>query len=237
MAPPDRSSVPGHGPDRALEIQENYSRWARIYDWSARLTTSVGGVRDGCISALDIGPGDTVVEFGCGPGPNLPALRERVGPSGHVVGVDITGRMLERAEALVARQGWENVSLVQGDASTTPVAEADAVLATFVTSLFPDPYAVVSEWCDLAESVVLANFAPRGNPAANAALWVLTQVNTELFDASGGGALEQLDRRTAACRRALTDSMETVESTTFMFGTITLSAGYGTSVEDAESRD
>jgi len=210
----------------ARRIQDNYSRWARIYDWTARATTGVGGVREGCLSALDIDPGDTVVEFGCGPGPNLPALRAAVGPSGHVVGVDITGRMLERARRLVARRDWANVSLVQADATTPPVVSADAVLATFVTSLFPDPYAVVTDWCEIADSVVVANFAPRGNAAANAALWGLTRVNTELFDAGGTNALDQLDERTAASRRALAESMDAVESETYVFGTITVSAGH-----------
>ncbi|NHX35045.1 MULTISPECIES: class I SAM-dependent methyltransferase [Halolamina] len=206
-------------------IRDGYRRWARLYDWFARATRGVGGVRPGCVDALDLAPGDTVVEFGCGPGPNLAALREAVGPTGRVVGVDVTGRMLDRAQALVSRRGWENVSLVQGDATTPPVAAADAVLATFVTSLFPDPYAVVSEWCEIADSVVVAGFAPRGNRAANAALWGFTQVNTELFDAEGANALDQLAERTAASRRALDGSMDAVESETYLFGTVTVSAG------------
>lgn len=213
-------------PDHVRRIRDSYSRWARIYDWFARATTGIGGVRQGCVSALDLDSGDTVVEFGCGPGVNLLALREQVGPSGHIVGVDVAGGMLDRARGLVARRSWENVSLVQGDATTPPVATADAVLATFVTSLFPDPYAVVSEWCDIADSVVVATFAPRGNRAANAALWGLTQVNAGLFDAAGDDALGQLDERTSASRRALADSMDAVESETSLFGTITVNAGY-----------
>ena len=207
-------------------IRDSYRRWARLYDWFARATTAVGGVRAACVDALELDPGDTVVEFGCGPGPNLPALREAVGASGHVVGVDVTDRMLDRAQALVARRGWENVSLVQADAATPPIAAADAVLATFVTSLFPDPESVVHEWCDIADSVALATFAPRGNRAANAALWGFTRLSTELFDAAGGDALAQLDRRTAAARSGLDAAMGTVESGRFVFGTITVAAGH-----------
>jgi len=212
-------------PAHVDRIRADYSRWAPFYDWFARATTGVGGVRRACVDALDLDAGDTVVEFGCGPGPNLPALREEVGPSGHVVGVDVTDRMLDRARVLVARRGWENVSLVQGDATTPPVDSADAVLSTFVTSLFPDPEAVVREWCDIADRVVVASFAPRGNRAANAALWGFTRLSTELFDASGEDALAQLDRRTAAARSGLDAAMETVESETYVFGTITVAAG------------
>jgi len=186
----------------------------------------VGGVRAGCVAPLDLEEGDTVVEFGCGPGVNIPALREQVGESGRVVGVDVTRPMLERARGLVAQRGWENVELVHGDATAPPIAEADAVLATFVTSLFPDPYAVVSEWCDLADTVVCANFAPHGNRAANAALWLLTQLNPPLFDSIRRDTLGQLDRRTGATRRALEDAMDGVERQRYVFGTVTVNAGW-----------
>ncbi len=216
-------SVP---PDHARRIQADYGRWARLYDWFARLTFPVGGVRAACLSALDVAPGDTVVEFGCGPGINLSALRERVGSSGHVVGVDITPRMLDRARALVSRRGWENVSLVRADAATPPVESADAVLATFVTSLFPDPDQVVRRWGGLADRVVLANFAPRGTRAANAVLWSFTRLNASLFDASDDDLLAQLAERTAASQRALVEEMTTVEKSRHVFGTVTVAAGY-----------
>ncbi len=211
--------------DRAGRIQASYGRWARVYDWFARATTSVGGVRRGCVNALDVGPGDTVVEFGCGPGVNLPALRRAVGPSGRVVGVDITGPMLRRARGRIARRGWENVSVVRGDATQPPVSDTDGVLATFVTSLFPDADAVVDRWCDIADSVVVANFVPRGNRAANAALWGFTRLNARLFDAADGDALAQLSARTAASRDALVDRMDTVETTRHVFDTIEVNAG------------
>ena len=212
-------------PDRAGRIRERYGRWARLYDWFARATASVGGIRRDCVAVLDLDPGDTVVEFGCGPGVNIPTLRDAVGPTGRVVGVDITRRMLGRAEALVERRGWENVSLVQGDAATPPIAAADGVLATFVTSLFPDAYRVVDGWCDLTDTVVIANFVPRGSRPANAALWGFTQLNARLFDVSSRDALAQLDDRTAASRRALDDRMDRVETARRVFGTIAITAG------------
>ncbi len=207
-------------------IQRGYAAWARVYDWFARATTSVGGVRADCVRALDLAPGDTVVEFGCGPGVNVPALRDAVGPTGHVVGVDITGAMLDRARALAERRGWENVEFVQGDAADPPICSADAVLATFVTSLFPDPYAVVAHWCDVADSVLVAAFAPRGSRPANAALSAFARLNGRLFDANGGDPLAQLDARTEAAQRALADEMRTVREERYLFGTITVCAGH-----------
>lgn len=213
-------------PDHARRIQRDYGDWARLYDWFARATAGIGGVRAGCLSALHLEPGDTVVEFGCGPGVNLPALRAAVGPEGRVVGVDITRPMLERARALVARRGWENVALVHGDATAPPVSGADAVLSTFVTSLFPDPYAVVSRWCGLADTVVCANFEPGENRAGNAALWLFTQLNPPLFDSLRRDTLGQLERRTGATRRALADGMGRLETERYVFGTVTVNAGF-----------
>nr|WP_049908922.1 methyltransferase domain-containing protein [Halorubrum saccharovorum] len=221
-------SDPEHDDEPAVHrIQRGYAAWARVYDWFARATASVGGVRAGGVRALDLDPGDTVVEFGCGPGVNFPALREAVGPTGRVVGVDLTGAMLDRARALVERRGWENVEFVRGDATVPPVRSADAVLATFVTSLFPDPYAVVSDWCGVADSVVVAAFAPRGTRPANAALSAFARLNGRLFDAGGGDPLDQLDARTAAAHRALADNAEAVTEDRYLFGTIGVCAGHG----------
>lgn len=218
----------------AHRIQRGYAAWARVYDWFARATASVGGVRAGCVRALDLDPGDTVVEFGCGPGVNVPALRAAVGPTGRVVGVDITGAMLDRARRLAERRGWENVEFVRGDATDPPIRSADAVLATFVTSLFPDPYAAVSEWCALADSVVVAAFAPRGSRPANAALSAFARLNGRLFDVKRGDPLARLDARTAAARRALADNSERLTEERYLFETITVYAGHGRAVGPTE---
>ncbi len=184
-------------------------------------------MRAGCVRALDLDPGDTVVEFGCGPGVNVSALREAVGPTGRVVGVDLTGAMLDRARGLAQRRGWQNVEFVRGDATDAPIRSADAVLATFVTSLFPDPYTVVSDWCELADTVVIAAFAPRGSRPANAALAAFARLNRRLFDVEGSDPLDRLDERTAAARRALEERAETVTEERYLFGTITTCAGHG----------
>ncbi|WP_049984779.1 class I SAM-dependent methyltransferase [Halobellus rufus] len=212
-------------PESIRRIVREYGAWAPVYDWFARATASVGGVRAGCVAALDLDPGDTVVDFGCGPGVNFPALREAVGPDGRVVGVDVTGPMLDRARALVERRGWTNVSVVRGDATRPPISRADGALATFVTSLFPDPYAVVARWCDLADSVVVANFAPHGGRVANAALGAFARLNARLFDFEVGDPLGQLEARTEASRRALVDCTDEVAVEDYVFGTIRVQAG------------
>ncbi|WP_423995618.1 class I SAM-dependent methyltransferase [Halorubrum trapanicum] len=220
-----RSAAARGRSDRLRRIRRGYDAWARVYDWFARATASVGDVRAACVDALDLSPGDTVVEFGCGPGVNLPALRDAVGPNGRVVGVDVSPRMLDRAAGIVERRGWENVSLVEADAERPPVAAADGVLATFVTSLFPDPYAVVRRWCELSDAVVVAAFVPEGNRAANAALRAFVALNGRLFDAGGDDPLGRLAGRTDAARRALDDHTVGRERRRHLFGTIAIEAG------------
>jgi SAM-dependent methyltransferase len=128
-----------------------YGRWAGPYDALARYAPVVGRLRARLADRLALSPGDTVVDMGCGTGANLPYLRERVGPSGTVVGVDVTRPMLARARRLVDRRGWGNVHVVQGDATRPPVeGPVDAVVGTFVVGMFDDPTAVVDGWCDLA---------------------------------------------------------------------------------------
>jgi ubiquinone/menaquinone biosynthesis C-methylase UbiE len=66
---------------------------------------------------LALQPGDRVLEIGCGTGRNFPYLREAVGPSGRVYGVDLSAGMLAKARELCARRQWSNVEVVQDDAA------------------------------------------------------------------------------------------------------------------------
>lgn len=133
----------------ANEAQSFYGRWARLYDVVATFP-GVGSWRERAAERLDLSPGDTVVEMGCGTGANLPFLRERVGADGTVVGVDFTRGMLDRAATRVEERGWENVHLVHGDATAPPIAgPVDALLASFVVGMLGRPAAVVEEWCSL----------------------------------------------------------------------------------------
>ena len=131
--------------DDASVVADFYARWAALYD---RIATAPGIGRWRRITAgRAAAAGETVIEMGCGTGANLPFLREHVGPTGRVVGIDIAGPLIDRARRRAGE--YDNVSVVRADATTMPVRAADAVLATFVCGLFEDPAAVVDRWCDL----------------------------------------------------------------------------------------
>jgi ubiquinone/menaquinone biosynthesis C-methylase UbiE len=191
------------------DAQSFYGRWARVYDWLAS-APGVASWRDRAADALALAPGDTVVEMGCGTGANVPHLRERVGPSGRVVGIDVTRGMLDRARERPARTG-ESVHYVQADAARPPIREADAVLGTFVAGVFEAPAAAVDAWCDSVAPggrVALLNF--QRSPSAFAAplnlafegFVRLSAPGTRLSRRSHASAFE---RRVATARERLTE--------------------------------
>jgi ubiquinone/menaquinone biosynthesis C-methylase UbiE len=150
-------------------VREFYGQWAHIYD---RLASAPGvrSWRRRAAAALDLSPGDTVVEMGCGTGANVPLLREQVGPDGLIVGIDVTRPLLDRARARTTGRGWTNAHFCTGDATQPPVSgPVDAVLGTFVLGLFRDPAAVVEDWVDLCRPggrVAVLNFQRSDRPLA-----------------------------------------------------------------------
>ncbi|WP_254862543.1 class I SAM-dependent methyltransferase [Halovivax gelatinilyticus] len=165
--------------------QSFYGRWARLYDVIATGTPGIRSLRRRVAEACDLRSGDTVVEFGCGTGANLPYLREVVGESGTVVGIDVTREVLDRAYHRIERA--ENVHLIRADATNPPISvdsDVDAIVSTFVVGMFDDPAAVVDEWCDLVGPggrIVLANAARTHGPAAalvNSAFGAVVRLST-----------------------------------------------------------
>jgi len=90
------------------------------------------------IAALGLQAGETVLDVGCGTGWNIPHLRQGVGPGGRVIGLEMSGRMLERARRTGSAP---NVVLRQGDASRDDVAvePLDAALFSYSLSAIPEP--------------------------------------------------------------------------------------------------
>ena len=217
-----------------MSVADFYGRWAAVYD---RVATAPGIGRWRRAAAERVArPGDTVVEMGCGTGANLPYLRERVGPAGRVVGVDLAGPPLRRARDRAGRDG-DDVAVVRGDATDPPVATADAVLGTFVCGLFDDPDDVVGRWCDLvgpggriALMDATATAAAVGRPLvplfrAFVAAGAPGSGPGDVLRAPFGRPDEPLSRRVAASRAALADRAEARRYETFGLGFVGLLSG------------
>lgn len=91
--------------------------------------------------------GETVVEIGSGAGFDAVLAVRQVGPSGRVIGVDMTSAMLEKASANAALLGLGNLELRQGYMEELPVPDAiaDVVISNGVINLSPDKAAVFGE--------------------------------------------------------------------------------------------
>jgi ubiquinone/menaquinone biosynthesis C-methylase UbiE len=116
---------------------DTYRRRAKGYDASG-----IGALqpwREKAVKQLDLQRGDVVVDVGCGTGLNFALLQAAIGPDGKIIGVDLTDAMLDQARRRVAENGWNNVTLVQSEAThyefPTPL---DGALSTFVLTFVPD---------------------------------------------------------------------------------------------------
>jgi SAM-dependent methyltransferase len=87
-------------------------------------------------------PGERVLDVGCGCGQTVLELAERVGPTGHVLGVDVSRPMLARARERVREAGLGHVALEAADAQTHGfAADRDLVFSRFGVMFFDDPHA------------------------------------------------------------------------------------------------
>jgi arsenite methyltransferase len=92
-------------------------------------------------------PGETVIDLGSGAGFDCFLAARAVGPSGHVIGVDMTHEMLAKARANAASIGAGNVEFRLGELEHLPVADntADVILSNCVINLVPDKRQVFQE--------------------------------------------------------------------------------------------
>ena len=95
----------------------------------------------------DLEPGQTVVDLGSGAGVDCFLAARRVGPEGHVIGVDMTDDMLARARANAARGGFSNVEFRKGEIERLPVESStvDRIISNCVINLAPDKAPVFRE--------------------------------------------------------------------------------------------
>ena len=94
-----------------------------------------------------IDDGAVVLDLGCGAGTDLLIAAQMVGPSGKVIGVDMTPSMLERARASAAEMGVEHLELHESLIEHLPLpdGEVDIVISNGVIDLVPDKDAVFDE--------------------------------------------------------------------------------------------
>lgn len=94
-----------------------------------------------------LAPGESVLDLGCGAGFDSLLAARQVGPAGHVIAVDMTQAMLDKAQDGARQAGLANIETRLGFAESIPVADGsvDVVISNGVINLCPDKLAVLRE--------------------------------------------------------------------------------------------
>jgi len=114
------------------------------------LSDSVTDISLGCGNPTAIGdlkPGQTVLDLGSGGGIDCFLAAKKVGPTGQVIGLDMTPRMLDLARANAKKQGVKNVDFRYGYIEDIPLPDAsvDVIISNCVINLSADKAAVFAE--------------------------------------------------------------------------------------------
>jgi ubiquinone/menaquinone biosynthesis C-methylase UbiE len=104
------------------------------------------------LDRVDLRPGQSAVDLGCGPRGIIELLSERVSPGGRVVGVEADPVHVAMARRLADERGLRDVEIVAADARHTGLPEGsfDLVHSRTLLVTIPEPATVVAEMVRLA---------------------------------------------------------------------------------------
>ena len=136
-----------------------YDIMAPIYDKAIR--SLYLPYRQKLIQSIQLQPGQTVLDLGCGSGLNFELIIDAIGPQGTLIGVDFSAKMLMRAQQTIDKDCWKNVFLLQQDATKLNIKELnihsgnniriDRIVCTLGLSVFPDWQLVFEKSFNLLE--------------------------------------------------------------------------------------
>jgi arsenite methyltransferase len=144
------------------------------------------------ITIASLKPGETVVDLGSGGGLDCFFAAQRVGPTGHVIGVDMTPEMLAKARGNATRLAVTNVEFREGSIEHLPVvdATADVIISNCVINLSPDKPQVMRDIYRVLRSggrVAVSDIVTNGE------LPQTVKTNMEAWGACVAGALDMKD--------------------------------------------
>ena len=140
-------------PDRGFHFHTGY-RLAAILgypqEWIETLPAGAVASMAGTGNPFSLGeiqPGERVVDCGSGAGTDALIATRLVGPSGRVIGIDMTPEMLAKARTNAVEAGLTNVEFREGILEALPAETgwADVVISNGVLNLVPDKAAALAE--------------------------------------------------------------------------------------------
>jgi arsenite methyltransferase len=95
----------------------------------------------------DLKAGEVVLDLGAGAGVDVFLAASKVGPTGRVIGVDMTEEMVDKARGTARDNGYHNVEFRLGEIENLPVEDesVDAIISNCVINLSPDKSRVFRE--------------------------------------------------------------------------------------------
>jgi phosphatidylethanolamine/phosphatidyl-N-methylethanolamine N-methyltransferase len=144
-------------------VEGVYDKLAKVYDVFFGPVLHPGRLL--ALERMSIAPGDRVLEVGVGTGINAALYPHNC----HVIGIDFSASMLEKARERVSRKGLSHVRLIEMDAAALKFADEsfDIVYAPYLVNCVSDPLTVVREMrrvCKPGGKIVILNHFRSANP-------------------------------------------------------------------------
>jgi ubiquinone/menaquinone biosynthesis C-methylase UbiE len=139
------------------------------------------------IERLDLQPGQHVVDVCCGSGASALPAAKKVGPSGSVIGIDLSKKLLELARAKANQQQLHNVEFRVGDMLDLRLPEStfDAVVCVFGIFFVPDMVAAIRALWRLVRAngkLAITTWGPRFFEPATTSFWnSIREVRPDLY--------------------------------------------------------
>ena len=164
------------------------------------------------VAFAEVQPGQVVLDIGSGAGLDLILAAQAVGPTGTVIGLDMTREMVEKATSNVRNAGIANVEVRQGFMEKMPIDDAsvDWVISNCVINLSPDKPLVFSEIMRVLKPggrMLVSDIVTHGLPEK-------MRKNAAAYASCIGGALEE-EEYLAAIRAAGFEDVEVTGKMTY----------------------
>lgn len=116
-------------------------------DYEALWQTQLAPARSAVIDGATLTRGDRVLDVACGTGLVALAAATAVGPAGEVLGIDLSGRMVDAAGRIARQRQVANARFerMDGEALALPDASFDAALCALGLMYMPDPQQAVAQ--------------------------------------------------------------------------------------------
>lgn len=109
-------------------------------DFATDLDAMHAGVLDLLLEHAALKAGEHILDIGCGAGASSLDAARQVGPTGSVMGLDISAPLLDFARERAVQEGLTNIEFVHGDAQVIhPEPPVDALISRFGMMFFDDP--------------------------------------------------------------------------------------------------